>query len=72
MKSLLFKKIIAIVLIGIFYFFNLVYTESSTSKQPFDYSWAYDINDLDIDYPFSFERYSLHRYVKAEIGRAHV
>jgi hypothetical protein len=69
MKSLLFKKSIAIVLVGIFYFLNIVYTESSTSKQPIEYSWAYDINDLDLDYPFSFERYSLHRYVKVEVSQ---
>lgn len=66
MKKTISKKVTAFIMIFLVCCAQPNKAESFSAKQPIQYNWAWDINDLDQKVSIPFERYSYHRYIKAE------
>lgn len=52
------------------YFSLPIKIDSFTAKQPIQYNWAWDVNDLDKPISIPYERYSFHRYVHAQTSQS--
>ncbi len=46
--------------------------QSFETNQSVDFSWFFDMNDIDQLCNCSFERYSLHQLIHAEVYKSHV